>query len=293
MVPRRLGLCVPVPLLLGVCVLLAAPASTLAFAPRPIHLFALKSFARPLVTSNTPPPGRPRVMPLENGGLGSRLAPRSNSNAEDSNFGANKPPARLWNLPNVLTLLRIVAIPLLIAAFYLPSAWSNALCSGLFVAASFTDYLDGYLARKMGISTPLGAFLDPVADKLMVATALVLLSERLGSPLVTVATAVIMCREIGVSALREWMASVGQRDTVAVGWWGKVKTATQMTALSVLLLVQPNPTAAQLPIIAQHGLWLKSSLALLTISAVLTVTSAAGYVKAAWPALTGKQGRGE
>lgn len=118
----------------------------------------------------------------------------------------------------------------------------------------------------------------------MVATALVLMADRLNSPIVTVSTAIIICREIGVSALREWMASQGARDTVAVGWWGKVKTATQMLALSVLLYVQP-PLASHDAL--AHKL-LEVGVGLLAFSAVLTVYSAVGYVQAAWPALTGK-----
>lgn len=118
----------------------------------------------------------------------------------------------------------------------------------------------------------------------MVATALVLMADRLDSPIVTISTAIIICREIGVSALREWMASQGARDTVAVGYWGKIKTATQMIALSVLLFVQPP--------LASHDAFahklLEVGIGLLAFSALLTVTSAVGYVKAAWPALTGK-----
>lgn len=118
----------------------------------------------------------------------------------------------------------------------------------------------------------------------MVATALVLMADRLDSPLVTISTCIIICREIGVSALREWMASQGARDTVAVGWWGKVKTATQMVALSVLLYVQP-------PLPTNDGGLAKNlqdgGVGLLVFSAFLTITSAVGYVKAAWPALTG------
>ena len=117
----------------------------------------------------------------------------------------------------------------------------------------------------------------------MVATALVLMSDRLNSPFVTISTVIIICREIGVSALREWMASMGQRDAVAVGWWGKVKTATQMASLSILLLCQPP-----LPAGALYQNLFNFGRGLLTVSAVLTVTSAYGYVRAAWPALSGK-----
>ncbi|TFJ82286.1 hypothetical protein NSK_006406 [Nannochloropsis salina CCMP1776] len=227
--------------------------------------------------------GRTALVTETNGGevALSRLARMAGGGNAASNRG-NEPP--LWNLPNILTLLRVISIPVLIMIYYTSASWRNAACSGLFVFAAMTDWLDGYLARRMNLSSPLGAFLDPVADKLMVATALVLMADRLNSPIVTVSTAIIICREIGVSALREWMASQGARDTVAVGWWGKVKTATQMLALSVLLYVQP-PLASHDAL--AHKL-LEVGVGLLAFSAVLTVYSAVGYVQAAWPALTGK-----
>lgn len=105
--------------------------------------------------------------------------------------------------------------------------------------SSVTDWLDGYLARRWGVSTPFGAFLDPVADKLMVATALIFVTFQFPTPAVALPTAIILCREIGISALREWMATQGLRDTVAVGKMGKIKTVLQMTSLSLLLLVIP------------------------------------------------------
>jgi len=185
------------------------------------------------------------------------------------------------SLPNLLTYLRCLSIPLLIATFYLPNvsispsskvlsclqSKSNILCSVLFAVASFTDWLDGYLARKWNVTSSFGAFLDPVADKLMVSTVLILLSGLHGIK-VALPTAIILGREISVSALREWMAQKSLRDIVKVGFWGKVKTALTMVSLT-LLLWDFNTVA----------------LALLFASTVLTISSAWVYFKAAAPIL--------
>jgi CDP-diacylglycerol---glycerol-3-phosphate 3-phosphatidyltransferase len=141
------------------------------------------------------------------------------------------------NLANQLTLLRIVFIPLFVVIFYLPFAWAHLSCAAIFAIAAITDWLDGYVARKYNQTTSFGAFLDPVADKLMVAFALLLLvSIHHDSAWFVVAAAIIVGREIVVSALREWMAEIGQRASVAVSFIGKIKTTLQMVAIIVLLM---------------------------------------------------------
>lgn len=178
------------------------------------------------------------------------------------------------NIPNILTLARIAFIPLLVVLFYLPFAWSMPLAAALFGLASLTDWLDGYLARRWNQSTPFGAFLDPVADKLMVAVALALLIERYEAIWLTLPALVIIGREIVISALREWMAEMGERGQVAVSWIGKVKTTLQMVALLVLLAFpQGNPLALL-------------GVATLYVAAVLTLWSMILYLRAAWPHLS-------
>jgi CDP-diacylglycerol---glycerol-3-phosphate 3-phosphatidyltransferase len=139
-------------------------------------------------------------------------------------------------LANQLTLLRIIFIPLFVIVFYLPFWWAHLLCAAIFSIAAITDWLDGYVARKYNQSTSFGAFLDPVADKLMVAIALLLLvSIHHDSAWFVAAAAIIVGREIVISALREWMAEIGQRASVAVSFIGKIKTTLQMVAIIVLL----------------------------------------------------------
>ena len=150
------------------------------------------------------------------------------------------------NIPNSLTLARIVAIPVFVLVYLLPVTWSSLAATVLFVFAGVTDWLDGYLARRLEQQSPFGAFLDPVADKLMVATAIVLLiadnqvQQQVISPILfTLVAVVIIGREIAVSALREWMAELGKRASVAVSIMGKVKTVLQIVAISMLLYGQP------------------------------------------------------
>lgn len=136
-----------------------------------------------------------------------------------------------WTLPNILTLLRIILIPVFILFFYLPFEghyWSSA---GIFIAASVTDALDGFLARKLKQSSRFGAFLDPVADKLIISAALLLCTAKFATPWFTIPAIVIICREIIISALREWMAQVGQSTKVSVNIIGKIKTVIQMVAI--------------------------------------------------------------
>ncbi|PMR77029.1 CDP-diacylglycerol--glycerol-3-phosphate 3-phosphatidyltransferase [Billgrantia endophytica] len=178
------------------------------------------------------------------------------------------------NIPNILTLARIAFIPLLVVFFYLPFVWSMPLAAGLFALAAVTDWLDGYLARRWDQATPFGAFLDPVADKLMVVVALALLIERFDSMWLTLPALVIIGREIVISALREWMAEMGKRGSVAVSWLGKVKTTLQMIALLLLLAFVPG---TQLAVVG---------VATLYVAAILTLWSMVLYLRSAWPHLS-------
>ena len=185
----------------------------------------------------------------------------------------------MWNLPNILTLLRILFIPLLVVVCYLPIPERYLLSGAIFGLAALTDWFDGYLARKWNQETPFGAFLDPVADKLIVAVALVLILESRPSILIALPVMTIVCREILISALREWMAEMGKRTSVAVSWIGKIKTTLQMIAIAVLLLADP----------ALKGLvgWLNDiGVVLLYVAALLTLWSMTVYLKAAWPELS-------
>lgn len=185
----------------------------------------------------------------------------------------------IYNLPNLLTALRIVLIPVLVVFFYLPVSWGREAAMVVFVLAAITDWLDGYLARRLQLVSALGAFLDPVADKLMVATALVLLVQADPRVSIAVAAAVIIGREIAISALREWMAEIGDRTKVAVSEIGKFKTAAQMVAISLLIY---RDDLAGLPVYTV-------GLVLLYIAVVLTLWSMTVYLRAAWPSLRGDQ----
>lgn len=185
------------------------------------------------------------------------------------------------NIPNALTLFRIALIPVFVLVFYLPYHWSFMASAVIFALAGVTDWLDGYMARILNQSTPFGAFLDPVADKLMVVIALALLIERFGSWWFTIPAIVIIGREIVVSALREWMAELGKRTSVAVSYIGKVKTAFQIISILVLLAAAPE----------HSGLLMELGAVLLYLSAVLTLWSMLVYLRAAWP--TFEMGGGE
>ncbi|WP_374334472.1 CDP-diacylglycerol--glycerol-3-phosphate 3-phosphatidyltransferase [Leeia sp.] len=189
------------------------------------------------------------------------------------------------NLPTLLTWLRIILIPLFMGIYYLPLTMlsmpdKNLLATGFFVLAAVTDWLDGYLARALNQTSAFGAFLDPVADKLMVAAALVMLVQldRADPAL----AAIIIGREITISALREWMAELGARKSVAVSYVGKLKTAAQMAAITALLYDLPL-----IPGLATRlaGEWL------LVIAVVLTLWSMVYYLRQAWPLLSGRAGR--
>jgi phosphatidylglycerophosphate synthase len=212
----------------------------------------------------------------------------------------------IWNLPNTLTWLRIFAIPLVILLFYLPYKWADPAAGLLFALAGITDSLDGYLARRMGQTSRLGAFLDPVADKLIVAVALVLLVSKEMPPILVpglegldggrftlrpesvrailvLCSVVIIGREIAISALREWMAEIGKRGKVKVSGMGKLKTILQIVGLSCMLFrwnLPIIPGVFELPVF-------EIGLVLTVVAAILTLMSAISYLRAAWPDLKG------
>ena len=181
------------------------------------------------------------------------------------------------NIPNILSLTRIAVIPIFVVIFYLPFSWANVATATIFAIAAFTDWLDGYLARKLNQTSRFGAFLDPVADKLLVAVALILLVSADPGPWLTIPAIIIIGREIAISALREWMAEIGERGQVAVNHIGKIKTTAQMLALFLLLYKSP---LGEFPIY-------EAGLVLLYMAATLTLWSMVIYLRAAWPALNG------
>ena len=182
------------------------------------------------------------------------------------------------NIPTMLTLFRIILIPVLIVIFYLPVPGARTAAAVIFMLAALSDWLDGYLARKLAMTSPFGAFLDPVADKLMITTALIMLLQQDPSFLLMLSTVVIVGREIAISALREWMAEIGERGSVAVSWIGKVKTVAQMTAVTLLLYEAPVGPISTYSI----------GLLILFIAAILTLWSMMRYLIAAWPTLKGR-----
>jgi CDP-diacylglycerol--glycerol-3-phosphate 3-phosphatidyltransferase len=179
-------------------------------------------------------------------------------------------------LPNIVTSIRIILIPVLVVVYYLPMHWHYLAASAIFTLAAITDWLDGYLARRLEQMTPFGAFLDPVADKLIVAVALVMLVESHASTWLTIPALVIVGREIVVSALREWMAEMGKQATMAVSFVGKVKTTFQMIALIFLLANEPD----------LDDPFVLLGYALLYAAAVLTLWSMYLYLRIAWPHLS-------
>ncbi len=182
----------------------------------------------------------------------------------------------MTNIPNILTYIRIILIPVFVLVFFLPFDGVNVAVTAIFGVAAITDWLDGYLARKWNQTSRFGAFLDPVADKLIVGVALVLLVQANPNALMSVAAAVIIGREITISALREWMAEIGERAQVAVSSIGKWKTAAQMTALLLLLYREP---LLGIPVYTV-------GMVLLYVAVILTLWSMITYLKAAWPVLS-------
>ena len=180
--------------------------------------------------------------------------------------------------PTILTLFRIALLPVMVAVFYAGFHGANIAAAAIFLAAAITDWLDGYIARRLNQYSRFGAFLDPVADKLMVAVTLFLLVQENPTPLLAVVSAIIVGREIAISALREWMAEIGARGLVKVAMLGKIKTVMQIVAI-VVLLYQHESVGLRLFHVGE---------ALLVIAAALTIWSGLDYLRAAWPAMRGE-----
>jgi CDP-diacylglycerol--glycerol-3-phosphate 3-phosphatidyltransferase len=182
-------------------------------------------------------------------------------------------------VPTILTLFRIALLPVMVIVFYAPFHGANIAAALIFLAAALTDWLDGYIARRYNLGSAFGAFLDPVADKLMVAVTLFLLVQENPTPLLAVTSAVIVGREITISALREWMAEIGQRTRVGVASLGKIKTVMQIVAIEVLLY-QHDLEGLRLFHVGES---------LLVVAAALTIWSALIYLRTAWPAMRARQ----
>jgi CDP-diacylglycerol--glycerol-3-phosphate 3-phosphatidyltransferase len=178
-------------------------------------------------------------------------------------------------LANFFTCLRVLLIPVFMAVYYADFPWHYLVAASIFTFACVTDWLDGLLARRMNQSSRFGAFLDPVADKLLVTISLVMLAASYPSPWYIIPAAIMVAREVLVSALREWMAEQRQRDAVAVSKLGKIKTTVQMLALIVLLSTNQDGPAS---------IWI-TGYALINLAALLTMWSMAIYIRRAWPAL--------
>ncbi|HET7778292.1 MAG TPA: CDP-diacylglycerol--glycerol-3-phosphate 3-phosphatidyltransferase [Rudaea sp.] len=182
-------------------------------------------------------------------------------------------------LPTMLTLFRIGLLPVMVIVFYAPFKGANVTAALIFLAAALTDWLDGYIARRYNMGSAFGAFLDPVADKLMVAVTLFLIVQENPTPLMAITSAVIVGREITISALREWMAQIGERAQIRVATLGKFKTIMQIVAIEVLLY-QHDLEGLRLFHVGES---------LLVVAAVLTIASALVYLRTAWPALRVKR----
>jgi len=180
-------------------------------------------------------------------------------------------------LPTAITLFRIALIPLFVVVFYLPFSWANVAATAIFFVACVSDWVDGYLARSMQQESSFGAFLDPVADKLMVVVIIVLLVGAHPGIYLVLPSVVIVAREISISALREWMAQLGSSATVKVSFIGKTKTVSQMWALGFMIFAEP---LMGLPIF-------KIGLVIYYLAAILTILSMVIYLRAAWPVLKG------
>jgi CDP-diacylglycerol--glycerol-3-phosphate 3-phosphatidyltransferase len=195
----------------------------------------------------------------------------------DPNAAAAPTIAVILTIPTMLTLFRIALLPVMVLVFYAPFQGANVAAALIFLAAALTDWLDGFIARRYNLGTDFGAFLDPVADKLMVAVTLFLLVQENPTPLLAVTSAVIVGREITNSALREWMAEIGQRRHVNVASLGKIKTVMQIIAIEVLLY-QHDLEGLRLFHVGE---------ALLVFAGALTIWSALVYMRAAWPIMRG------
>ncbi|OKY26563.1 MULTISPECIES: CDP-diacylglycerol--glycerol-3-phosphate 3-phosphatidyltransferase [Thalassotalea] len=190
----------------------------------------------------------------------------------------------MWTIPNQITLFRITLIPVFIIVFYLPISWSHFGAFAIFWLAAVSDALDGYLARRLNQSSAFGAFIDPVADKLMVAAALIMIAADFEVWYVAVPAMIMISREIFISALREFMSSKGKRDIVAVSTLGKYKTAAQMLGVMGLIW-QPNYDIPLILFNFPHEILMFAAYAFYYIATVLTVITMVSYFKAAWPEL--------
>ncbi|MFT5276280.1 MAG: CDP-diacylglycerol--glycerol-3-phosphate 3-phosphatidyltransferase [Saprospiraceae bacterium] len=179
-------------------------------------------------------------------------------------------------LPTGITLLRIALIPLFVIVFYLPFSWSNQIAAAIFGLACLSDWVDGYLARMLKQESAFGAFLDPVADKLIVVAAIILIVEANPSIYVALPSVIIVAREITVSALREWMAELGSRATIKVSFIGKAKTAAQLFSLFLMIYAEPFFGYSTFQI----------GLGFYYLAAIFTIISMVLYLKAAWPVIT-------
>ncbi|WP_166423873.1 CDP-diacylglycerol--glycerol-3-phosphate 3-phosphatidyltransferase [Paraglaciecola sp. 20A4] len=185
----------------------------------------------------------------------------------------------MWTIPNIITLIRVLLIPIFVAVYFLDWKWAHQAAAFIFWFAAITDWFDGYLARKLEQSTAFGAFLDPVADKLIVATALLLITDTYATAWITVPAILLLAREVYISALREWMGQKGLQDTVKVSFMGKAKTMAQMLALIGLL--SEMQYFMGIPIY-----WVTLGYILLYFAAVLSLWSMVTYTIAAWPSLS-------
>ncbi|MCV2884093.1 CDP-diacylglycerol--glycerol-3-phosphate 3-phosphatidyltransferase [Aestuariibacter sp. AA17] len=185
----------------------------------------------------------------------------------------------MWTIPNILTMMRVLLIPVFVVVYFLDWKWAHQAGAFIFWLAAITDWFDGYLARKLQQSSKFGAFLDPVADKLIVATALIMITHTYASAWITIPAIILMAREVYVSALREWMGQQGSSERVKVSFIGKAKTMAQMLALIGLL--SELEYFMGVPIF-----WVSLGYILLYISAVLSIWSMVEYTIAAWKDLT-------
>jgi CDP-diacylglycerol--glycerol-3-phosphate 3-phosphatidyltransferase len=192
----------------------------------------------------------------------------------------------MWTIPNQITLFRIILIPVFIIVFYLPITWNHFGAFCVFWVAAVSDAVDGYLARKLNQSSDFGAFLDPVADKLMVVAALILLIQDYQVWWISISALLMIAREVFISALREFMSSKGKRDLVAVSQMGKYKTAAQMLGIMGLIW-QPNYDIPLILFNFPHEILMGATYFFYIIATILTVSSMLSYFKAAWPELKG------
>ena len=181
----------------------------------------------------------------------------------------------MWTIPNIITMVRVLLIPVFVFVYFLDWKWAHQAAAFIFWFAAITDWFDGYLARKLNQTTAFGAFLDPVADKLIVAAALLLITHSYQTPWITVPAILLMSREIYISALREWMGQQGKQDLVKVSFIGKSKTMAQMLALIGLLSEMEYFMGIQI-------YWVSLGYILLYFAAVLSFWSMVVYTKAAW-----------